>query len=121
MPESKRIVWLGTTLADLGQASEKVRDTMGGALRAAQEGGSTDDVVRLRDHLREVMEVREDDEVGTHRLMYTVVIDDNVYVLDFFQKKSKSGIATPKADLDRIAQRLAQAKRLAAASLTKER
>ena len=46
--------------------------------------------------------------------MYTVKIDDDIYVLDFFQKKSKSGIATPQADLDRIEQRLKQARALAA-------
>jgi phage-related protein len=46
--------------------------------------------------------------------MYTVKIDDDIYVLDFFQKKSKSGKATPQADLDRIEQRLKQARALAA-------
>lgn len=35
-----------------------------------------------------------------------------VYVLDAFKKKSKSGKATPKADLDRIAERLKAAKAL---------
>jgi phage-related protein len=56
--------------------------------------------------LRDVLEVRADDDGCTHRLMYTTTIGDVLYVLDFFQKKSKSGIAAPKADLDRISQRL---------------
>ena len=34
-----------------------------------------------------------------------------VYVLHAFQKKSKSGIATPKAEIDLIHQRLAAAER----------
>jgi len=34
------------------------------------------------------LEVRENDEAGTHRLMYTVSLGDAVYVLDFFQKKA---------------------------------
>ena len=34
-----------------------------------------------------------------------------VYVLHAFQKKSKSGIATPKAEIDLIRQRLAAAER----------
>jgi phage-related protein len=33
---------------------------------------------------------------------------DRVFVLHAFQKKSKSGVATPKADLDLIKQRLKQ-------------
>lgn len=41
--------------------------------------------------------------------MYTVRFADRVFVLHAFQKKSKSGIATPKADIDLIKQRLKQA------------
>lgn len=110
----KRIVWLGSTQNDLTDASELVRQTMGGALRAVQEGGKSDDATPMKGPLRDVMEVREDDEAGTHRLMYTVEIGENVYVLDFFKKKSKKGIATPQADLDRIAARLKIARQHAA-------
>ncbi|HZO93251.1 MAG TPA: type II toxin-antitoxin system RelE/ParE family toxin [Candidatus Baltobacteraceae bacterium] len=111
---SRRIVWLGDSQDALTEASEGVRQTMGGALRAAQEGTTSDDAVPMKGKLSDVMEVREDDEAGTWRCMYTVQIDDAVYVLDFFQKKSTKGIATPKADLDRIEARLKQARRLAA-------
>jgi phage-related protein len=111
---SKRIVWLGSTQDELTAASEGVRETMGGALRAAQEGGKSDDAVPMKGNLRDVMEVREDDEAGTWRGMYTVEIDDAVYVLDFFQKKSIKGIATPQVDLDRIEARLKQARRMGA-------
>ena len=44
--------------------------------------------------------------------MYTVRFDDAVYVLHAFQKKSKSGAETPKADMELIARRLKQAERL---------
>lgn len=83
---------------------------MGFAIRAAQEGSKSADASPLKGALREVVEVRENDEAGTHRLMYTVSLGDAVYVLDFFQKKSKSGIATPKIDVDRITERLAPSK-----------
>ncbi len=43
------------------------------------------------------------------RSVYTVRFADRVFVLHAFQKKSKSGLATPKADLDLIKQRLKQA------------
>jgi phage-related protein len=118
---SKRLFWLGSTQEDLTAASEVVRKTMGGAIRAAQEGTFSDDARPMKDNLRDVMEVREDDEAGTHRLMYTTQIGDDVYVLAFFQKKSVKGIATPQVDLDRIARRLSTARRHAAAAATKER
>jgi phage-related protein len=41
--------------------------------------------------------------------VYTLRFADRVYVLHAFQKKSKSGIATPKADIELIKQRLKQA------------
>jgi phage-related protein len=48
----------------------------------------------------------------TYRAMYTTKLEGRVYVLDVFQKKSKSGRATPRADLDRIELRLKAAKKL---------
>jgi phage-related protein len=38
-------------------------------------------------------------------------MQDAVYVLHAFQKKSKKGVATPKKEIDLIRQRLADAKR----------
>jgi len=38
-----------------------------------------------------------------------VTIADRVYVLHFFQKKSKRGIATPKKEIDLIKRRLRDA------------
>ena len=43
----------------------------------------------------------------TWRAVYTVRFQDVVYVLHAFQKKSKSGRATPKKELELIRQRLA--------------
>ena len=56
-----------------------------------------------------VLEVVSDHRSGTFRSVYTVRFADRVFVLHAFQKKSKSGIATPKADVELIKQRLKQA------------
>jgi phage-related protein len=48
-----------------------------------------------------------DDHRGdTYRAVYTERIADSVHVLHAFQKKSKSGIATPKLDVDLVERRL---------------
>ena len=60
-----------------------------------------------------VLEVVEDDAGGTYRAVYTVKFADVVFVLHCFQKKSKRGIATPKADMDIIRARLKVAQALA--------
>jgi phage-related protein len=104
------IIWLADTLKSLTEASIEVRRTMGGALRMAQNGEKSSDAKPLTGDLRDVIEVSAEDESGTYRLMYAVKIADDVIVLDFFKKKSKSGIATPKANLDRIRARLKRVK-----------
>jgi phage-related protein len=53
-----------------------------------------------------VLEVVEDWRGNTYRAVYTVRFAVRVFVLHVFQKKSKSGIATPKPDLDLIKGRL---------------
>jgi phage-related protein len=57
------------------------------------------------------MEIVAPFDGNTWRTVYTVRLRDTVYVLHAFQKKSKSGIATPKAEIDLIRQRLATAVR----------
>lgn len=56
-------------------------------------------------------ELKDRDRSGTYRAVYTVEFEKAVYVLHAFQKKSKSGIKTPKQDLDLIKKRLATARR----------
>lgn len=48
-----------------------------------------------------------DDYLGdTFRAVYTVRVGDAVHVLHAFQKKSKSGIATPQPDIELVEKRL---------------
>jgi len=53
-----------------------------------------------------VLEVIEDWRSNTYRAVYTVQLEARVFVLHVFQKKSKSGIATPRPDLDLIRRHL---------------
>jgi phage-related protein len=55
------------------------------------------------------MEIVAPFDGNTWRAVYTVRFRDTVYVLHAFQKKSKSRIATPQAEIDLIRQRLAAA------------
>lgn len=49
---------------------------------------------------------------NTYRAVYTAQFEGVIYVLHAFQKKSKSGIATPQKDIELIRRRLAEAQRL---------
>ncbi|MGZ3542540.1 MAG: type II toxin-antitoxin system RelE/ParE family toxin [Vulcanimicrobiaceae bacterium] len=61
----------------------------------------------MQGEFRDVIEIVTKDDPGkrTFRIIYTVKIGEVVYVLHAFCKKSKSGIATPQADLALIKQR----------------
>jgi len=49
----------------------------------------------------------------TYRAVYAVKIGKKLYILHAFQTKSKSGIATPKAEMTVINARLKMARELA--------
>ena len=56
-----------------------------------------------------MLEVVDDYDGDTYRAVYTVRYHDVVYALHCFQKKSKSGIKTPKHEIDLIKARLQRA------------
>lgn len=60
---------------------------------------------------RTTTEIPEDHHGHTYRAVYTVRFAEAVYVLHAFQKKSKSGVATPKHELDVVQIRLKEAGR----------
>jgi len=57
-----------------------------------------------------VLEVVEDFDRKTYRTVYTVRFAGAVYVLHAFEKKSKRGIATPRAEWKVIRARLKAAR-----------
>jgi phage-related protein len=52
-----------------------------------------------------VLEIVEDFDGDTWRAVYAVEIAGVISVLDFFQKKAKKGISTPKHIIERIRKR----------------
>lgn len=88
----------------------EVRRDFGQAIYAAQKG-ETDPAAKALKGFggHSVMEIVAPFDGDTWRTIYTVRFHGVVYVLHAFQKKSKSGIATPKAEIDLIHRRLASA------------
>lgn len=104
--------WVGSSRGDLRSFPRPVRIEVGRALYAAQNG-QTDPICKALRGFggRSVMEIVARYDGNTWRTVYTVRFKDAVYVLHAFEKKSKSGIATPKKEIDLIRQRLADAER----------
>ena len=59
-----------------------------------------------------VWQVRADDPGGTYRATYVAQFKEAIYVLHAFQKKAKSGTATPQCEIDLIKQRIRLARKL---------
>lgn len=105
--DSKPLLWVGSAKKDLQAMPGEVQDTFGYALHLAQTGGKHVQAKPLKGFgSAGVLEVVESEAGSTYRAVYTVKIAGAVYVLHCFQKKSTSGIATPKPDMDLVRERL---------------
>lgn len=103
----KPLFWVASSKKDLMTMPDDVQEAFGYALHLAQIGQKPNEAKPLKGfHSAGVLEVVEDAKGGTYRAVYTVRFENAVYVLHCFQKKSTRGIATPKADLDLIRDRL---------------
>jgi phage-related protein len=103
--------WVGSSKEDLRNFPEEVRRRVGGARWDAQLGHKAAYAKPLRGFSgASVLEIVDDFDGDTYRAVYTVRFAGAVYVLHAFQKKSRRGIATPKAELKLIEQRLKRAK-----------
>lgn len=103
----KSLEWIGSSKKDLKALLDEVMDVFGYALHLAQAGGKHSQAKPLQGFgSGGVLEVVENSRVGAYRAVYTVQFEERVFVLHVFQKKSKTGIKTPKPDKDLIRKRL---------------
>ncbi len=105
--KQKPLAFIGGSRKDLMALPLDVRKFFGHALDFAQRGEQHEAAKVLKGFAGAgVLELVEDDVGGTYRAVYTVRFEEAVFVLHCFQKKSKSGIATPGPDMDLIRDRL---------------
>ena len=110
--EPKPVRWIGSTKDDLSAFPEGFKRRVGGALWDAQVGLKAPFAKPLkRFGGASVLEIVEDFGRNTYRAVYTVQFPGLVYVLHAFQKKSRSGIATPRWEIELIERRLARARK----------
>lgn len=106
----KELIWLGSSLDDLKSFPDEVKDEIGYALHCAQLGNTDSSAKAFKGYGAGVYEIVSNFNTDAYRAIYIVKLDDCLYVLHAFQKKSKSGIKTPKTDLNMIEKRLKQLK-----------
>lgn len=110
MKTIKPLVWVGDSLKKVKGFPDDVKDSIGYALHKVQEGDMPSCAKPMKGFDVQVMEIITNFDTDTYRAVYTVKIGKTVYVLHSFQKKSKTGIKTPKQEIDLIKERLKAAK-----------
>lgn len=104
--QNKNLIWLGSSRKDLKEFPKEVQGHVGYALFRAQCGRTHEDAKLMKGFKANVWEITSRHFSNAYRTAYYTKINDAVYVLHAFQKKSKHGIATPKNEINLIKQRL---------------
>jgi len=102
----RKVDYVGSAKKDLLKLPSDVLQDFASALDSVCEGDMPSNVSRMQGNLRDVFEIKSDEDGDTYRAMFTLIIQGKAYVLHAFQKKSKTGRETPKHDLDLIRKRL---------------
>jgi phage-related protein len=110
--DEKPLVWVGSSLKDLREFPDEVKEDIGSALSAAQFGGKAKNAKPWKGSGSGVFELVEDYRNDTYRAVYTVRYEKAVYVLHAFQKKSPNGIKTDLRDVNMVEKRLQEAKKM---------
>ena len=88
-----------------------VRDRVNTALMIAAEGGKADIAKPMKGLGSGVMEIAVRYRTDAWRVVYVTEVAGQLWVIHAFRKKSKTGIKTPKAEIDLVRDRLGRLKR----------
>jgi len=105
----KRVRFLGDSLKAIKAFPLQSRKQAGFELKRVQSGLAPDDSKPMPEIGHGVEEIRVWGESGTFRVMYTARMEDFVYVLHAFQKKTQQ---TTKRDLNLARKRFEQIGRI---------
>lgn len=96
------IEFIGSSLKDLINFPEKAKREAGYQLDKVQNGNEPSDWKPMKSIGKGVEEIRISDETGIFRVIYLAKLDEKVYVLHCFQKKTQK---TSQKDLETAKQR----------------
>lgn len=104
----KVVIFLGGSLQEIRSFPDEARRRVGFQIDRLQQGLDPDDWKPMKIVGPGVREIRVREESGAYRVIYIATLDDAVYVLHAFQKKTE---ATSKRDIDLATARFNELKR----------
>src|SRR5271168_5258913 len=106
MRDTRPISWLKGARRDFEDFPPRAQLEMARALTVLAEGRMPDVAKPLTGFGSGVMELALRYRGDAFRVVYALQIGDDIWVIHAFQKKSKSGIATPRQEIDLVRERL---------------
>ncbi len=110
MRDARPISWIKAARKNFEQFPEDVQSDMRDALTLAAEGQMSGKAKPFKGLEGGVFEIASRHRGDAFRANYAVKIDADIWVIHAFQKKSKSGVKTPRAEIDVIRERLKRLK-----------
>ena len=107
---TRNVVWIKAARKDFETFPPGARSQLLVALTVIAEGDKPDIAKPLASLGAGVMELALRHRSDAYRVVYVLQIAADVWVIHAFQKKSKRGIKTPKAEIDVIIERLKRLK-----------
>jgi phage-related protein len=112
MTPSRPVSWVKAARRDFETFPAGARLEALRALTVAAEGGKADIAKPLKGFDSGVFEIVLRHRGDAFRVVYAVQLGDDLWVVHAFQKKSKSGIKTPKFEIDLVRERLKRLKEI---------
>ena len=109
--DSRPIGWIKAARKDFEKFPKAARDRMSTALTIAAEGQKADIAKPFKGLGSGVMEIALRHQTNAYRAVYVIETAGSLWVVHAFQKKSKTGIKTPKAEVDLIRERIRHLKK----------
>jgi len=104
--DTRAVSWIKAARRDFDGFPDDARLEVARALTILAEGGMPDIAKPLKGLGSGVMELALRFRGDAYRVVYALQIGDDIWIVHAFQKKSKTGIQTPKSDIDLIDHRL---------------
>lgn len=107
---TRSVSWLNAALKDFKCFPDEAQRMCRHSLTYAAEGRMPDDAKPLRGLGSGVFEIALRFHGDAYRTVYAVQLDETIWVIHAFQKKSNQGIKTPKHEIDLVKARLKRLK-----------
>lgn len=102
----RKIEWVAAALKDFKKFPESAQRKILVTLTNAAQGATADRAKPMKGLGAGVFEVALKYGTDAYRTVYAVQINEKIWIIHAFKKKSKTGIKTPKQEIDLIKKRI---------------